>query len=263
MMIESLDRRPGLPPRAPRTRRPDAAWPPCEPPGELAIPFTTGMLVGIGETRAERLDALEAIADAHRRYGHVQEVIVQNFLPKPGTAMHRAPPCPPEELAWTIAVARLMLPPDVHLQAPPNLSDDLAPLLGLGHRRLGRRLAGDHRPREPRAGLAGHRRSCAAATEAAGLVLAPRLTLYPEFALDPERWLDPAMRFAVLDHSDAEGLGRDDAWCSGGTVEPPALLGAVADRPAGAVPVRRAPGAGWPRSSPGWPSARRWARTRS
>ena len=101
MMIESLAElscHRGAPDKTPERRLAtlDAA-------GAQAVPFTTGVLVGIGETRADRLDALAAIAEAHRRHGHVQEVIVQNFLPKPGTAMHRHPPCPPEELLWTIA----------------------------------------------------------------------------------------------------------------------------------------------------------------
>ncbi|MDQ2725661.1 MAG: 7,8-didemethyl-8-hydroxy-5-deazariboflavin synthase CofG, partial [Actinomycetota bacterium] len=90
-----------------------------EAAGRLAIPFTTGILVGIGETRADRLDALQAIASSHRHHGHVQEVIVQNFLPKAGTAMHRSPPCDPEDYLWTVAAARMVLPPDIHLQAPP------------------------------------------------------------------------------------------------------------------------------------------------
>ncbi|HEX7459879.1 MAG TPA: 7,8-didemethyl-8-hydroxy-5-deazariboflavin synthase CofG, partial [Acidimicrobiales bacterium] len=93
-----------------------------EAAGRARVPFTTGLLVGIGESRADRLATLEAIAASHRRHAHVQEVIVQNFLPKPGTSMHRSPPCPTDELLWTIAAARLVLPPDVHLQAPPNLS---------------------------------------------------------------------------------------------------------------------------------------------
>ncbi len=103
-----------------------------EAAGEARIPFTTGLLVGIGETRADRVATLEAIVDSHRRHGHVQEVIVQNFLPKPGTSMHQWPPCPTEEFLWTIAAARVILPEDIHLQAPPNLSDDLAPLLASG-----------------------------------------------------------------------------------------------------------------------------------
>ena len=73
-----------------------------------------------------------AVAESHARHGHVQEVMVQNFVPKGGTAMAAHPPCPPDELRWSIAAARLVLPPEIHLQAPPNLSDDLAPLLESG-----------------------------------------------------------------------------------------------------------------------------------
>src|SRR6478672_10215688 len=97
--------------------------------GETRIPFTTGILIGIGETRAERLDALRAIADAGP---HVQEVIVQNFRAKPGTRMADAPEPALEELLWTIAAARLLLPPGVALQAPPNLSEDFGRLLDAG-----------------------------------------------------------------------------------------------------------------------------------
>ena len=179
--------------------------------------------MGIGESRADRLDALEAIAASHRRHGHVQEVIIQNFLPKPGTSMHTAPPCPTDEFLWTIAVARLVLPPDVHLQAPPNLSDDLAPLIASGIDDWGgvSPVTADHvNPERAWPALDVLR----GATEAAGFTLAPRLTLYPEFALDPDRWLAEPMRFPVLDASDAEGLGRDHPWCSGGEVPPPLLL---------------------------------------
>ncbi|MEI6453757.1 MAG: 7,8-didemethyl-8-hydroxy-5-deazariboflavin synthase CofG, partial [Actinomycetes bacterium] len=92
-----------------------------EAAGELAIPFTTGVLVGIGENRQDILDALLAIGQMHERYGHIQEVIVQNFLPKPGTAMANHLACDPEEHRWAIAAARLLLPADIHIQAPPNL----------------------------------------------------------------------------------------------------------------------------------------------
>jgi FO synthase len=209
-----------------------------EQAGELGIPFTSGILVGIGETRAERVTALTAIADAHRRHGHVQEVIVQNFLPKAGTAMARHPACAPEELVWSIAVARLLLPDGVHVQAPPNLSDDLAPLLGAGIDDWGgvSPVTADHvNPERAWPALA----VLEAATEAAGHTLAPRLTVYPEFALDPTRWLDPAVRFAVLDAADAEGLGRDAPWCSGGEQAPPALLGPAVRRPRAAPSASR------------------------
>ncbi|MDA8062947.1 MAG: 5-amino-6-(D-ribitylamino)uracil--L-tyrosine 4-hydroxyphenyl transferase CofH [Actinomycetota bacterium] len=196
-----------------------------EAAGELSIPFTTGILVGIGESFSERIDALEAIAASHRRHGHVQEVIVQNFLPKPGTAMHAAAPPDPEDYLRSIAAARLVLPPSIHLQAPPNLSEDFGRLQDAGIDDWGgvSPLTPDHvNPERPWPAID----ALAAAAEARGRTLAPRLTIYPELAADPERWLDPAMRFAVLDHSDAEGLGRDpEAWCSGGDAPPPVLVG--------------------------------------
>src|SRR4051794_5214025 len=224
MMLESLDPdldcHRGSPDKTPERRLAtlDAA-------GELAIPFTTGILVGIGESRDDRLAALEAIAASHRRHGHVQEVIVQNFLPKPGTAMHRAPACPDDEYLEAIALARLVLPADVHVQAPPNLSDDFGRLLDAGIDDWGgvSPITADHvNPERPWPALDRLR----AVTEARGCTLAPRLTIYPEYALDPQRWVDPAMRFPVLDHSDAEGLGREpgEVWYSGVEVEPPPLL---------------------------------------
>jgi FO synthase len=232
MMLESLDPdlacHRGAPDKTPARRLATL----CAA-GKLSIPFTTGLLVGIGETRAGRIETLRAIADSHRSFGHIQEVIVQNFLPKAGTAMHNAAPCPADELAWTIAVARLLLPTDVHLQAPPNLSDDLGPLLDSGIDDWGgvSPVTIDHVNPERAWPAVDILRE---ATEAAGLTLAPRLTVYPEFAHDPGRWLDPAMRFVVLDHADAEGLGREDPWCSGGTADPPALLDAGTDPPVGA-----------------------------
>jgi FO synthase len=196
-----------------------------EAAGEAAIPFTTGILVGIGETRAERLDALHAIRDAHARHGHVQEVIVQNFLPKPGTAMWRHDPCDHDELLWTVAAARIVLGGAAHVQVPPNLSDtaELGALVAAGIDDWGgvSPVTPDHvNPERPWPALDALR----AATEAAGKTLAPRLTVYPEYARDAERWLDPAVRFAVVCASDSEGLARDDAWAAGGDDAPPALL---------------------------------------
>jgi FO synthase len=216
-----------------------------EAAGELSIPFTTGILVGIGDDRAGQLRALHAIAEAHARHGHVQEVIVQNFLPKPGTAMAKAAPCPAEDLQWAIAAARLVLPPEVHVQAPPNLSDDLAPLLDAGIDDWGgvSPVTADHvNPERAWPAL----RVLREATEAAGHVLAARLTVYPAFALEPERWLDPALRFGVLDVADAEGLARDGAWCSGGEEPPPSLLDeatGTGERPVAAGAGRRVAGA--------------------
>ena len=208
MMLESLN--PNLAcHRGSPDKTPERRLGTLDAAGRLAIPFATGILVGIGESRADRAVALEAIADAHRRHGHVQEVIIQNFLPKPETAMHAAPACPHEEFVDAIALARIILPPDVHVQAPPNLSDDFGTLVDAGIDDWGgvSPVTSDHvNPERPWPALERLR----SVTEAVGFSLAPRLTVYPEFALDPGRWLDPALRFPVLDRSDAEGLGRDD-----------------------------------------------------
>lgn len=212
-----------------------------EAAGEAGIAFTTGILVGIGETLADRIAALDAIAASHRRHSHVQEVIVQNFLPKAGTGMHREPPCPQDDFIQAIALARVILPPEIHLQAPPNLSDDFGVLLDAGIDDWGgvSPITADHvNPERPWPALDRLRE----VTEAKGFVLAPRLTIYPEFALAPERFLDPAIRFSVLDRSDAEGLGRDDRWYSGHEDAPRTLVpgtasagGAVGEVLAGAL----------------------------
>ncbi len=208
MMIESLnpdlDCHRGAPDKEPARRLAT-----LEAAGELRIPFTTGILVGIGESRQDRIDALLAIAAAHARHGHVQEVIVQNFLPKAGTSMHQAPACPPDDYLEAIALARLILPADIHLQAPPNLSDDFGVLLDAGIDDWGgvSPVTADHvNPERPWPALDRLRE----VTEARGLVLAPRLTIYPEFVLAPAIWLDDALRFPVMDRSEAEGLARDD-----------------------------------------------------
>ena len=208
MMIETLrddlDCHRGAPDKEPQRRLDTLNF-----AGELKIAFTTGILVGIGETRQDRIAALEAIAESHTKYGQVQEVIVQNFLPKPLTIMQREKPCPQDEYLWTIAAARVILPPEIHLQAPPNLSDDFGVLLDAGIDDWGgvSPVTADHvNPERPWPALDKLR----SATELRDKVLAPRLTIYPEFATAPTRWLDEFLRFKVLDRSDAEGLGRDD-----------------------------------------------------
>ncbi|HEX4908130.1 MAG TPA: 7,8-didemethyl-8-hydroxy-5-deazariboflavin synthase CofG, partial [Actinomycetes bacterium] len=226
MMLESLSERlgkPGGPHARCQTKLPARRLATLEAAGELAIPFTTGILLGIGETRAERLEALAAIGAAHRRHGHVQEVIVQNFRPKPGTAMAAAAPPSLEDYLWTIAAARVLLDPGIHLQAPPNLTEDFGVLLEAGIDDWGgvSPVTADHvNPEAPWPALERLR----AVTETAGMSLAPRLTIYPELAADPERWLDPDLRFPVLDRSDAEALGRDDRWAAGDHEPPPILI---------------------------------------
>jgi FO synthase len=208
MMLESL-RADLAAHRGSPDKTPERRLATLEAAGRLSVPFTTGILVGIGETRADRLEALAAIAESHRRWGHVQEVIVQNFLPKPGTAMHQSPPCPLDEHLEAIALARLVLPPDVHVQAPPNLADDFGRLLDAGIDDWGgvSPVTADHvNPERPWPALDRLRR----VTEERGFALVPRLTIYPHMVADPGRWLDPVLAFPVMDRADAEGLGRDD-----------------------------------------------------
>ena len=179
--------------------------------GEAHVPFTTGILVGIGETREERLDALRAIAAAGSQ---VQEVIVQNFRAKPGTRMAAAPEPPLEELLWTIAAARHLLPPEVALQAPPNLSADFAALLDAGIDDFGgvSPVTIDHvNPEAPWPEV----EALEAACSGRGLELAPRLTVYPRF--HDAGWLDAAVLPRVLRAADALGLAREDAWAAGET----------------------------------------------
>ena len=208
MMIESLrddlECHRGAPDKEPQRRLDTLQW-----AGELNIPFTTGILVGIGEDREDRIAALEAIAASHEKYGHVQEVIVQNFLPKPRTGMQHEAPCPEDEYLWSIAMARLILPDSIHLQAPPNLSDDFGILLDAGIDDWGgvSPVTADHvNPERPWPALDRLRE----VTSQRGYELAPRLTIYPEYVREPARWIDPAVQFPVMDRADAEGLGRDD-----------------------------------------------------
>jgi FO synthase len=154
--------------------------------GKLQIPFTTGILIGIGETRAERIDALAAIRDLHERYGHIQEVIIQSFRAKPRIAMREVPDPSLVELLRTLAVARLLLGPEVNIQAPPNLSVDVYPrLLAAGLNDWGgiSPLTLDHiNPERPWPMI----RDLCRATEGEGFVLRERLAIYPEFTARPE-----------------------------------------------------------------------------
>jgi len=190
--------------------------------GRCRVPFTSGVLIGIGETRLERVESLLALRDAHAAHGHIQEVIVQNFRAKPGTRMAAATEPGEDELLWTAAAARLILGPAMNIQVPPNLSYASFPrLLEAGINDWGgiSPVTPDHvNPEAPWPAIARLRE----ATEACGLDLVERLALYPEYVQDATRWLDPALRGAVLAHSDATGHARADAWSPGGTHTLPA-----------------------------------------
>jgi len=177
--------------------------------GKLQIPFTTGILIGIGETHAERVDSLLAIRDLRERYGHVQEVIIQNFRAKPTIPMRHHPEPTAGEMLRTLAVARLLLGPDMNLQAPPNLSPENYPrLIAAGLNDWGgiSPLTIDHiNPEAPWPRIVELRR----ATEAAGYELRERLAVYPEYAGRPEFVPEP-FRARVRDYTDNEGYVRQE-----------------------------------------------------
>ena len=188
--------------------------------GELAVPFTTGILIGIGETRAERLESLVAIRDLHERYGHIQEVIVQNFRAKPNTKRATAPEPDLDDLLWSIAAARLILPDDVHVQAPPNLSPGVyEKLIDAGIDDWGgvSPVTPDHvNPEAPWPEI----EALAQRTAEMGKVLVPRLPVYPSYAFEADRWCAPGIATRVRRAIDAEGWAREDDWAPGLTVLP-------------------------------------------
>jgi FO synthase len=178
-----------------------------EDAGRLGIPFTTGILVGIGETLRERAGSLFAIRELHRTYHHVQEVIVQNFRAKPGTAMHDAPEPGDEEFLAAVATARVVLGPRMHLQAPPNLSEPAQQLrlLDAGIDDWGgvSPLTPDHvNPERPWPQID----KLAARTAERGLELRERLAIYPEFALRPDPYLSGKMQAPVAALMEEDGL---------------------------------------------------------
>ncbi|MBL8647497.1 MAG: 5-amino-6-(D-ribitylamino)uracil--L-tyrosine 4-hydroxyphenyl transferase CofH [Sphingosinicella sp.] len=195
--------------------------------GEAEIPFTSGILIGIGETREERLESLQVLNDLHSRYGHIQEVIIQNFRAKPDTLMANAPEPSEEELLWTVAAARLILDPDIGIQTPPNLNvGRTAALIDAGLDDWGgiSPVTIDHvNPEAPWPEIGALATECAGA----GLSLVERLTVWPRYMVRPERWLEPGMRTAIRKLADSEGLARDSAWSPGtdarvpGTFEQP------------------------------------------
>ncbi|MDQ4107125.1 MAG: 5-amino-6-(D-ribitylamino)uracil--L-tyrosine 4-hydroxyphenyl transferase CofH [Actinomycetota bacterium] len=188
--------------------------------GRREVPFTTGILIGIGETVEERVDTLLAIRDVHERYGHIQECIVQNFRAKPGTRMAGWPEPSEGEMLATIALGRLLLPPGVTVQAPPNLAED-----GAGEPSYLRYVdAGindwggvspvtpDHvNPERPWP----HLEELERATESRGYLLLERLALHPAYALNAERWVDETLPSHVWSGTDAEGFARVESWAPG------------------------------------------------
>jgi FO synthase len=183
--------------------------------GEQRVPFTTGILIGIGETRRERVEALLALRALHEIYGHLQEIIIQNFRPKSGTRMAGVPAVALEERLWTIAVARLVFPPEMNIQAPPNLSAGaLAPLIDAGINDWGgvSPVTPDHvNPEAPWP----HLKVLERATKAAGKELVERLAIYPAYARSAHAWVDKSLQTSLLHKVDADGWPRTDEWSPG------------------------------------------------
>ncbi|MEP5763037.1 MAG: 5-amino-6-(D-ribitylamino)uracil--L-tyrosine 4-hydroxyphenyl transferase CofH [Halieaceae bacterium] len=192
--------------------------------GRQQVPFTSGILIGIGETRLERIESLLELREIHARHGHLQEIIIQNFRAKEGTLMASAPEPDLDELLWTIAVARLLFGPEMNIQAPPNLSPGVLPqIVAAGINDWGgvSPLTPDFvNPEAPWP----HLDKLALETAAAGKTLQERLTIYPGYACEPQRWLDSALDEALLDSIDAEGFARTDPWSPGEETEVPAAV---------------------------------------
>ena len=218
MMLESASERlcePGGPHWGCPDKAPGVRLATIRAAGEQGVAFTSGLLIGIGETREERIESLLALRELHDAYGHLQEIIIQNFRAKPGTAMANAPEPPLEEHLWTIAAARLIFGPSMSIQAPPNLrAAELEPLIRAGINDWGgvSPVTPDHvNPEAPWPQIA----ALATATEAAGRRLVERLALTPSFVQSLERWVDPALQTAVLRRADAFGRAREFPWHAG------------------------------------------------
>jgi FO synthase len=183
--------------------------------GRAKVPLTTGILIGIGETRAERLQSLQDIKDIHAEFGHIQEIIVQNFVPKPDTKMKNAAAPDFTELLWTIAVTRNLFGPAMSIQAPPNLNEGRLPeLIAAGINDWGgvSPVTPDHvNPESPWPEL----QLLEAETGAAGAILTERLTAYPYYIEHRDTWLHPNTAKHVLKLADSSGLARTDTWCTG------------------------------------------------
>ncbi len=183
--------------------------------GELQVPFTSGILIGIGETRAERIESLLALRSLHQRYGHIQEIIIQNFRAKPDTRMADAPEPDLDELLWTLAVARVIFGPTMNIQAPPNLSPGTyRQLIKAGLNDWGgvSPVTPDHVNPEAKWP---HLQELEQETAAAGKFLLERLAIYPDYVHSASRWLDPSLVAATLQASDTDGFARTEQWSPG------------------------------------------------
>ena len=189
--------------------------------GLAKVPLTSGILIGIGETRAERIDSLYALRDLHGQFGHLQEIIIQNFVPKLDTIMSDIPAPAFEEMLWTIAMARQIFGPAMSIQAPPNLNRGrLQQLVSAGINDWGgvSPVTPDHvNPESPWPELDALDRE----TNLAGKNLVERLTIYPAYVTEREQWLHRDLYRPVLELADSDGLARCENWAAGAVAETP------------------------------------------
>ena len=189
--------------------------------GEQKVPFTSGILIGIGETRLERIQSLLALRALHRQYGHIQEIIIQNFRAKPNTRMAQAPEPDLDELLWTIALARILFGAQMNIQAPPNLSPSAyQKLISAGLNDWGgvSPVTPDHVNPEARWP---HLAELVKQTAQEGKILVERLALYPEYVQNAQTWLDHQLVTPVLHLCDSDGYARMDPWSPGAPVSIP------------------------------------------
>ncbi len=196
-------------------KHPRARLDTIEKAGAQRIPFTSGILIGIGETREERIEALIALRALNERWGHIQEIIVQSFQPKASTRMASVPAPSLEDLLWTIAAARLIFGPAMSIQSPPNLRpNELKKLIEAGVNDWGgvSPVTPDHvNPEAPWPSLIELRHD----TAKAGRVLTERLAVAAPFVREYEQWLHPNVAPFVLRHADASGMSRNENWRAG------------------------------------------------
>lgn len=192
--------------------------------GEQGIPFTSGILIGIGETRLERIESLLVLRNLHRQYGHIQEIIIQNFRAKSGTKMANVAEPDLNELLWTLSVARIIFGPEMNIQAPPNLSPDALPqIINAGINDWGgvSPLTPDFvNPEAPWP----HLDTLTEETRVSGKHLVERLAIYPEFALEANQWTTPEFSKAIFASIDGSGFVHNESWSAGLLTPPPSKI---------------------------------------